>query len=100
MESTRVGRNLRTACGCHLCPTGAVDPDRLRKRLWLAQHGAMRTVIVTDREQEWFDIRDAVVLTARRYLTEADSGRDASDRVLNLCRTARYQGRGYYVSLL
>src|SRR5690349_24008920 len=60
----------------------------------------MRTVIVTDRRQEWFEIPDATVLTARRYLTEPDSGREASVRVLNLCRTDRYQGRGYYVSLL
>jgi glutathione synthase/RimK-type ligase-like ATP-grasp enzyme len=60
----------------------------------------MRTVIVTDHRQEWFDLPDAAVLTARRYLEEPDSGRDPSVRVLNLCRTGRYQGRGYYVSLL
>jgi len=58
----------------------------------------MRTVIVTDHGQAWFEIADAAVLTARRYLAEPDSGRDV--RVLNLCRTGRYQGRGYYVSLL
>jgi glutathione synthase/RimK-type ligase-like ATP-grasp enzyme len=60
----------------------------------------MRTVFVTDQKQEWFDIPDAAVLTARRYLADPDSDRDASVRVLNLCRTSRYQGRGYYVSLL
>jgi glutathione synthase/RimK-type ligase-like ATP-grasp enzyme len=60
----------------------------------------MRTVFVTDHQQEWFDIPDAVVLTSRRYLAEPDSGREAGVRVLNLCRTGRYQGRGYYVSLL
>ena len=43
---------------------------------------------------------DATVLTARRYLAEPDSGNEATVRVLNLCRTGRYQGRGYYVSLL
>jgi glutathione synthase/RimK-type ligase-like ATP-grasp enzyme len=59
----------------------------------------MRTLIVTDRGQEWFDLPDAPVVTARRYLAEPDNG--GSDlRVLNLCRTGRYQGRGYYVSLL
>jgi len=57
----------------------------------------MRTVVVTDQKQEWFEIPDAAVLTARRYLTEPDV---ASVRVLNFCRTGRYQGRGYYVSLL
>lgn len=66
----------------------------------MAQHAAMRTVMVTDHEQEWFDVPDAVVLTGRRFLTEPDSGGEAGVRVLNLCRTGRYQGRGYYVSLL
>jgi len=60
----------------------------------------VRTLIVTDHGQEWFDIPDAPVLTARRYLGEPEGGRDGSARVLNLCRTGRYQGRGYYVSLL
>lgn len=60
----------------------------------------MRTVIVTDQPQEWFEIPDAAVLTARGYLEEGDSGDQASVRVLNLCRPGRYQGRGYYVSLL
>jgi len=61
---------------------------------------AMDTLIVTDQKQEWFEVPDATVLTARRYLAEPESGRDVSVRVLNLCRTGRYQGRGYYVSLL
>lgn len=81
-------------------------PDRNRRpaptaqTLGLAQHEAMRTVIVTDHQQEWFEIPDATVLMARHYLADPDSGGDASVRVLNLCRTGRYQGRGYYVSLL
>ena len=58
-----------------------------------AQHRAMRHLIVTDQKQEWFDLQDAAVLTARRYLAEAESGLDGSARVLNLCRTGRYQGR-------
>jgi glutathione synthase/RimK-type ligase-like ATP-grasp enzyme len=66
----------------------------------MAQHAPMRTVFVTDHQQEWFDIPDAAVLTSRRYLAEPDGGREASVRVVNLCRTGRYQGRGYYVSLL
>src|SRR3954470_15574130 len=60
----------------------------------------MRTAIVIDHQQEWFEVPDAAVLTARRYLAEPDSASEASVRVLNLCRTGRYQGRGYYVSLL
>ena len=60
----------------------------------------MRAMFVTDQKQEWFDVPDAAVLTARSYLAEAEGSRDAGVRVLNLCRTGRYQGRGYYVSLL
>ena len=60
----------------------------------------MKTVIVTDQVQKWFEISDATVLTARSYLGEPESGNEAAVRVLNLCRTGRYQGRGYYVSLL
>src|SRR5215208_4316265 len=60
----------------------------------------MRNVIATDHKQEWFEIPGAVVVTARRYLSQPESGLDGSVRMLNLCRTGRYQGRGYYVSLL
>jgi glutathione synthase/RimK-type ligase-like ATP-grasp enzyme len=60
----------------------------------------MKRVVVTDQNQRWFEISDATVLTARRYLAEPESGNEGTVRVLNLCRTGRYQGRGYYVSLL
>lgn len=60
----------------------------------------MKTVIVTDQKQNWFEIPDATVLTARRYLAEPEVGNQGNVRVLNLCRTGRYQGRGYYVSLV
>src|SRR5437763_16012697 len=60
----------------------------------------MKTVIVTDQKQNWFEIPDAAVLTARRYLSEPEVGNQGAVRVLNLCRTGRYQGRGYYVSLV
>jgi glutathione synthase/RimK-type ligase-like ATP-grasp enzyme len=60
----------------------------------------MKTVVVTDQNQKWFEVSDAAVLTARRYLAEPESGNEGAVRVLNLCRTGRYQGRGYYVSLL
>src|SRR5437868_11720372 len=60
----------------------------------------MKTVIVTDQNQKWFEISEATVLTARRYLAEPESGNEGTVRVLNLCRTGRYQGRGYYVSLV
>jgi glutathione synthase/RimK-type ligase-like ATP-grasp enzyme len=60
----------------------------------------MKAVVVTDQNQKWFEIPDATVVTARRYLAEPESGQEGTVRVLNLCRTGRYQGRGYYVSLL
>ncbi|HET9651156.1 MAG TPA: RimK-like ATPgrasp N-terminal domain-containing protein, partial [Usitatibacter sp.] len=60
----------------------------------------MNALVVTDQKQEWLEIPDAAVVTARRYLAEPESGHEPSVRVLNLCRTGRYQGRGYYVSLL
>ena len=60
----------------------------------------MKTVIVTDQNQQWFEIPDATVQTARRYIAEPESGNEGRVRTLNLCRTGRYQGRGYYVSLL
>jgi glutathione synthase/RimK-type ligase-like ATP-grasp enzyme len=64
----------------------------------MAQHGSMRTIVVTDQKQEWFDLPGVAVVTARRYLAEGES--EGRVRLLNLCRTGRYQGRGYYVSLL
>jgi len=60
----------------------------------------LKTLVITDQNQEWFEVPEATVLTARRYLAEPDSGNEGAVRVLNLCRTGRYQGRGYYVSLL
>ena len=60
----------------------------------------MKTIIVTDHQQKWFELADATVVPARGYLAQPESGDDGAARVLNLCRTGRYQGRGYYVSLL
>lgn len=60
----------------------------------------MKTVVVTDQNHKWLEIPNATVLTARHYLAEPESGNEGIVRVLNLCRTGRYQGRGYYVSLI
>src|SRR5437868_510643 len=62
--------------------------------------GPLKTVVVTDQNQKWIEIPDATVVTARRYVAEPESGNAGTVRLLNLCRTGRYQGRGYYVSLL
>jgi len=42
----------------------------------------------------------AEVVSASTYLTDPAYGENRLARVLNLCRADRYQGRGYYVSLL
>src|SRR5215207_10945446 len=60
----------------------------------------MKTLVVAAQNHEWLQIPEATVLTARCYLTEPEGGNAGTVRVLNLCRTGRYQGRGYYVSLL
>jgi glutathione synthase/RimK-type ligase-like ATP-grasp enzyme len=60
----------------------------------------VKILFVVNREQDWpFEIAGSCVATARAYLTDpAYSSVDA--QVVNLCRADRYQGRGYYVSLL
>ena len=61
----------------------------------------MTILIVVNHARDWpFDIDGARVVTARDYLTDPAYADNHSARVINLCRTDRYQGRGYYVSLL
>ena len=61
----------------------------------------MTILIVVNHVRDWpFDIEGARVVTARDYLTDPAYADNHSARVINLCRTDRYQGRGYYVSLL
>ena len=61
----------------------------------------MQTVFVIDRRQDWpFEWPGSTVVAARDYVADASGGADADARVINLCRSDRYQGRGYYVSLL
>ena len=61
----------------------------------------MTILVVVNHVRDWpFEIEGARVVTARQYLTGAAGPDNHSMRVINLCRTDRYQGRGYYVSLL
>ena len=61
----------------------------------------MGILVVVNHPRDWpFDIEGMRVVTARDYLTDPAYSENHSARVLNLCRTERYQGRGYYVSLL
>jgi glutathione synthase/RimK-type ligase-like ATP-grasp enzyme len=61
----------------------------------------MTTLVVVNHPRDWpFDIAGMQVVTAGEYLGDPAYGDNPSARVLNLCPTDRYQGRGYYVSLL
>src|SRR6186997_3452949 len=61
----------------------------------------MNVLFVVNQLRDWgAQIPGATVVSAREYLTDAAYGESQPARVINLCRTDRYQGRGYYVSLL
>ena len=61
----------------------------------------MNIYFVVNRPRDWpFDIPGVTTVTARAYLTDPTYSDQRAARVLNLCRTERYQSRGYYVSLL
>jgi hypothetical protein len=61
----------------------------------------VKTIFVIDRSQDWpFELVGSSVMTARAYLADESSALGADAQVINLCRSERYQGRGYYVSLL
>jgi len=61
----------------------------------------MNIYFVVNHARDWpFEIEGVRVLTAREYLTDPAYAEHQSARIVNLCRTDRYQGRGYYVSLL
>ena len=58
-------------------------------------------LIVVNHARDWpNEVPGATVISAREYLTDAAFGETQAARVINLCRTERYQGRGYYVSML
>jgi len=61
----------------------------------------MGILVVVNHPRDWpFDIEGMRVVTARDYLTDPAYSESHAARVVNVCRTERYQGRGYYVSLL
>jgi len=61
----------------------------------------MNIHFVVNHARDWpFAIEGVRVLTAREYLTDPAYTEHAVARIVNLCRSDRYQGRGYYVSLL
>jgi glutathione synthase/RimK-type ligase-like ATP-grasp enzyme len=61
----------------------------------------MSVLFVVNHLRHWpFDVPGASVVAARAYLTDPAYGENRSAKVFNLCKSDRYQGRGYYVSLL
>jgi len=58
-------------------------------------------LIITDKPGDWPDNPAALpVVTAKSYLTEPEWAGNKGLRVVNLCRSQRYLGVGYYCSLL
>ena len=61
----------------------------------------MNILIVVSDADDWpINLPGVTALPARTYLMDPSYGDLRSTKVLNLCRTIRYQSHGYYVSLL
>lgn len=61
----------------------------------------MATLIIVNDPKEWpFQIPGVDVVDARNYLTKEEFSELRSVKLINLCRSYRYQSTGYYVSLL
>jgi glutathione synthase/RimK-type ligase-like ATP-grasp enzyme len=61
----------------------------------------VKVLFIVNRQQDWpFEVPGSSVATAREYLTDTRYSNGIDPQVVNLCRADRYQGRGYYVSLL
>src|SRR6266480_4397609 len=61
----------------------------------------MNIYFVVNQPSDWpFETPGATVITAREYIADSNDAGPGLARVFNFCRTSRYQGRGYYVSLV
>lgn len=61
----------------------------------------MQSIVVLNKPDEWnFHIPDVEVVSTKAYLTEAKYSTLRNARIYNLSQSFRYQGMGYYVSLL
>lgn len=56
--------------------------------------------VVNHRSELPGEIPGIDIVTARAYLSDKAYAEHSNTKVVNLCRTLRYQSRGYYVSLL
>jgi glutathione synthase/RimK-type ligase-like ATP-grasp enzyme len=60
-----------------------------------------RLVVVVEKASDWSSYYPSVdVVSAMDYLREPINGDDERTHVINLCRSYKYLGTGYYVSLL
>jgi len=61
----------------------------------------MKNLVVVSNPQHWhFNVPGVEVISAKKYLTESRFSLERNIRVINLCRSLKYQSMGYYVSLL
>ena len=61
----------------------------------------MHSIVVVNKPKNWnFQIPDVEVVSAKAYLTDSKYAEIRNARIYNLCQSYRYQGMGYYVSLL
>ena len=61
----------------------------------------MHSIVVVNKPKDWnLNITDVEVVSAKSYLTDSRYSEIRNARVYNLCQSFRYQGLGYYVSLL
>lgn len=60
-----------------------------------------QSLIIVDKLTDWpYKIQDTHVVTAKQYLNPVEEIDPKPARIVNLCRSYRYQSIGYYVSLL
>ena len=57
-------------------------------------------IVVNNPQQYQIDIEDVEVVSAKQYLTDATLASLRNVKIINACRSYRYQSIGYYVSLL
>ncbi len=61
----------------------------------------MKHYVVVNNPQHWrLDIPDVEVVSAKQYLIDGAFSTARNAKVINLCKSYRYQSIGYYVSLL
>lgn len=61
----------------------------------------MHSIVVVNKPKDWnLHIPDVEIVSAKAYLTDSKYSEIRNARVYNLCQSFRYQGLGYYVSLL